>query len=202
MKGIKDHMSLVARCCRQLAKAYEVYLEGKTDDFEKEAVLMRQMETQADDARRQVELAIYSGAFMPIHREDYLNLAELIDKVADDSVSVANLLSLTQIEVPGAAKETISDMIEKTIACVDTLEQCVSVCIEDRRKAADVARHVEELEEAIDEEEFALRTSLYRMKIDGYDKILLNELVEKIGNISDTAEDVSDRIVIMISKRG
>lgn len=201
MEEIKNHMNLVADCTRQLAKAYEVYLKGKAQDFQKEAKRMREMETQADEARRQVELTIYSGAFMPIYREDYLNLAELIDKVADDSVSAINLLSLTQIKIPTAAKEKIAGMIEKTIQCVEALHQCVSVCIKDRREAAHEARHVEDLEEAIDEEEYTLRASLYKMKINGYDKILLNDLVEKIGNISDTAEDVSDRIVIMISKR-
>ena len=39
------------------------------------------------------------------------------------------------------------------------------------------------------------------MDIDGYDKIILNDFVEKIGNVSDSAEDVTDRIVIMMSKR-
>lgn len=195
-------MELVAKCCRQLAIAYKVYLEGEEEDYEREAELMREIETQADEARRQVELTIYSGAFMPIHREDYLNLAETIDRVADNSVSVANLLQLTRVGIPEKARERIYGMIEKTIKCVDTLQECVSVCLKDRKRASGVARRVEEFEEAIDKEEFDLRSSLYKMRIGGYEKILLNDLVEKIGNISDTAEDASDLIVVMISKRG
>jgi predicted phosphate transport protein (TIGR00153 family) len=70
-----------------------------------------------------------------------------------------------------------------------------------RKKAGEVAREVEVLEEEIDEVEFKLRSSLYRMEIDGYEKILLNDLVEKIGDISDSAEDASDLVVILISKR-
>ncbi len=202
MEGIVGHMELVASCCHELAKAYDVYLRGSREEFEEEAKSMRRLETQADDARRQVELAIYSGAFMPIHREDYLNLAEMIDKVADDSVAVVNLLQLTRIKIPKAAKGEIADMIEKTIQCVDALQECVSICIVNRKEAASLASRIEELEETIDKEEFDLRAALYGMKISGYDKILLNDLVEKIGDISDTAEDASDLIVIMISKRG
>ena len=139
---------------------------------------------------------------MPIHREDYLNLAETIDQVADDSVSAVNLLELTGIAVPDIVQARIAAMIAKTIQCVQALDDCVSICIRKRDEAAKIARKVEELEESIDEEEFALRSSLYRMDIDGFSKILLNQLVEKIGDISDTAEDASDLIVILLSKRG
>jgi len=202
MEGIQEHMRLVSECSRHLAKAYEIYLEGRLEGFEQEALRIREMETEADEARRHVELVIYSGAFMPIHREDYLSLAELIDKVADTAVSAVNVLSLTHVPIPEDARAKIADMIEKSIQCVDALRTCVDACIKNRKKAGSVARHVEELEETIDEEEFALRASLYAMDIDGYDKIILNDLVEKIGDISDAAEDVSDRIVIMMSKRG
>lgn len=202
MKGIQEHMRLVSECSRHLAKAYEIYLEGRLDGFEEEALRIREMETEADEARRHIELVIYSGAFMPIHREDYLSLAELIDKVADTAVSAVNVLSLTHVPIPEGVQGKIADMIEKSIQCVDALRTCVDACIRNRNKAGSAARHVEELEEAIDEEEFALRASLYAMAIDGYDKIILNDLVEKIGDISDAAEDVSDRIVIMMSKRG
>ncbi len=201
MEAILSHMALVAKCCQRLTRAYDIYLKGDVEAFNTEAREMKGIETEADELRRQVELAIYSGAFMPIHREDYLDLAEIIDKVADKAMAVVNLLMLTRIKIPEAVQERMREMLEITIRCVDTLHQCVSVCIEDRGKTAEMARKVERLEETIDAKEFDLRRSLYAMNVDGYDKILLNELVEKMGDISDTAEDVSDRIMAMASKR-
>ena len=201
MEGIINHMELVSKCAGQLAIAYEAYLEKGEGEFIAEAVRTREIETEADEARREVELTIYSGAFMPLHREDYLNLAETLDKVADESVSVVNILQLTGIQIPESVRARIRDMIEETNQCVETLKKCVSACISKRKKVAPLARRVEELEEAIDEKEFNLRSDLYKMEIGGYEKILLNDLVEKIGDISDTAEDASDLIVILISKR-
>jgi len=202
MEGINAHMRLVADCCRELARAYQLYTKGSAGDFQEEATRMRELEREADRARREVELTIYSGAFMPIYREDYLSLAELIDGVADDCLSAVNLLSLTRVRIPNEATDRIAALIGKTIQCVDALQHCVSICLQDRRKAAEVAAQVEGLEESIDQDEFDLRAALYKMPIDGYEKLLLNDLVERIGSISDTAEDVSDRIVIMVSKRG
>jgi predicted phosphate transport protein (TIGR00153 family) len=201
MEEIICHMDLVAECAAQLEIAYQAYLGKTEEEFITEAKRIREIETQADEARRKVELTIYSGAFMPLHREDYLNLAETIDMVADESVSVVNILQLTRIEIPKSIQDRIREMIEESIRCVDTLKKCLSACITKRKKAAALARQVEELEEDIDEKEFNLRSDLYRMKIDGYDKILLNDLVEKIGDITDIAEDASDLIVILISKR-
>ncbi len=202
MEGINTHMKLVADCTTQLAKVYQLYVGGDPERYQQEAMRMREMEREADEVRRQVELTIYSGAFMPIYREDYLSLTELIDEVADGCLSAVNLLSLTRVRIPKAAVDRIAALIEKTIQCVDALRQCVSICLKDRRKAAEMAARVEELEESIDQDEFDLRSALYRMPIEGYDKLLLNDVVERIGSISDTAEDVSDRIVIMVSKRG
>ena len=202
LKEIVGHMEIVSKCVGILAEAYDCYVGGDEEAFEEKAEEMRGLEKEADSGRRQVEMTIYSGAFMPIHREDYLNLAETIDQVADNSVSVVNLLELTGVEIPDDVQGKIAGMISNSIRCTEVLNDCVSVCIRKRGQAAKMARKVEELEELIDEEEFALRSALYRMDIDGYEKILLNQLVEKIGDISDTAEDASDLIVIMLSKRG
>ena len=201
MEEINVHMDLVAKCATQLAIAYRAYLDGDKDEFMAEAKLTREIEKQADQARREVELTIYSGAFMPLNREDYLNLAETLDRVADDSVSVVNILQLTEVGIPESVQGRIGEMIEETIHCVETLTKCVATCISKRKKATAIARDIEKLEEDIDEKEFNLRSDLYRMNIEGYDKILLNDLVEKIGDISDTAEDTSDLIVILINKR-
>lgn len=202
IEGLVGHMDIVTKCTKHLSIAYRAYTEGDGEDFIKKASGMREIEKEADEARRQVELSIHSGAFMPLHREDYLNLAETIDMVADESVSAINILQLTGVEIPGSIKDRIDDMIEDTKKCVDTLKKCLSACVSKRKKATAIAREVEKLEEAIDEKEFNLRSDIYKMKIDGYEKILLNDLVEKLGDISDTAEDASDLIVILISKRG
>ncbi len=201
MNEIRGHMELVTKCCRNLPKAYDLYIEGSEEDFERKAREMREIEKEADEARRQVELTIHSGAFMPIYREDYLSLAELIDKVADDCVSVTNLMLLAGFKIPEKSQEDISHIIDRTVESVETLDSCIGLCIDDRQKAHKTASKVEEIEESIDDEEFRVRSTLYRMSIDGYQKILLNDLVDKIGNISDAAEDASDRIVIMITKR-
>ncbi len=201
MTQIKDHMELVGSCCETLKDAYDTYIEGDMERFEEYAKWMREKETEADDARRRVELSIHSGAFMPIYREDYLNLAELVDKVADNCILATNLLSFTQIDIPEEARGRIAGLVEKTIECVDALDETISLSMKDRKKVDEGAHRVEQLEEAIDDQEYQLRSFLYRMPIDGYHKLLLNDLVEKIGSISDAAEDASDRIVIMLSKR-
>jgi predicted phosphate transport protein (TIGR00153 family) len=202
LKEIVGHMELVSKCVGLLAQAYDCYIRTDEEAFAEKAEEMRGLEKEADSGRRQVEITIYSGAFMPIHREDYLNLAETIDQVADTSVAVVNLLELTGIRIPDEVQGKIAGMISNSIRCTEVLNDCVSVCIKKMGEATKMARNVEKLEELIDEEEFALRSALYRMDIDGYEKILLNQLVEKIGDISDTAEDASDLIVIMLSKRG
>ena len=91
VEGIVKHMELVHNCCQRLATTFSAYLEDR-ELFKKSVAEMREVETEADEARRHVELVIYSGAFLPIHREDYLDLAELIEKVADDAVSAMNVL--------------------------------------------------------------------------------------------------------------
>ena len=198
--GILRHMELVHSCSKYLATTFSAYLDDP-DLFRKTVSAMREVETEADEARRHVELIIYSGAFLPIHREDYLDLAELIDKVADDAVAAINVLSITSVSIPKEISARIKQLIAKTIDSVTALRECIYTSFEDRRKASPLARRVEQLEEAIDQEEFDLRSSVFSMEINGYDKIILNDLVEKIGNVSDSAEDVTDRIVIIMSKR-
>ena len=52
---IISHMDLVAECAAQLEIAYQTYLGKTEEEFITEAKRIREIETQADDARRKVQ---------------------------------------------------------------------------------------------------------------------------------------------------
>jgi len=67
-----------------LLEVVVAYLEGNISCCEKKTQLIEKEETQADEIKKEAELALYEGAYFPIFREDLLNLLELMDDIIDE----------------------------------------------------------------------------------------------------------------------
>ncbi|HDY65678.1 MAG TPA: DUF47 family protein [Phycisphaerae bacterium] len=60
---------------------------------------------------------------------------------------------------------------------------------------------IDELESDGDTIEGKLIEKIFTSNMDGFEKILLRDLVKQISQISDRAENVGDRIRIIVAKR-
>ena len=73
-------------------------VEGEKE-FKDVAYKIHKTESEADTVRRKIELMLYQGAFLPIYREDYIVLLELIDKVANMAESASDFILLAKTKL-------------------------------------------------------------------------------------------------------
>jgi predicted phosphate transport protein (TIGR00153 family) len=151
---------------------------------------VRNAETEADHIRRQAEAEMYSGAFLPNFRGDLLGTIEAMDRIANKAESVADEIELQSIRVP---KEILEDLIELILKSQEMFE--------DFEKANEMILKTENYEHETDIIERNTIRKIFSLDISLPEKMQLKKLVHRIADISDTSEDVSDRIQIIIYKR-
>lgn len=172
---------------------------------------LSEIETDADKGRRKFTGALQEGAFLPAFRGDLAGLAEKLDDVADAAEEAMRAILLREklIHVLARAekkrksakviRECLIKMAGLATKTVEALKNAVNAMTSDIDVANEKANEVEELEHESDILEQGLITELYDNEklFDPISIAQLKEIIYKIGDISDKAEDTSDMIPIV-----
>ncbi|ASJ13285.1 TIGR00153 family protein [Thermococcus thioreducens] len=201
-EAIENHLAVVDETLVAFRELMRVYLEGdleKAKAFERE---VDQLESKADRLRRDIETMLYEGAFLPANRGDYVRLSELIDQVADAAESAAHTLILARPKVPAELKDEIMELVDSSIRSYTVLVEAVKALNRDVDRAIELAKAVEDSEEEADDVEYDVKGKVFESEtVTTYAKIIWNQILTKIGDIADRAEDTSDQVMLMAIKR-
>jgi len=201
-KAIDEHLDAVGLTIKKLCELMETYLAG---DIEKAEVLMKEVEDQervADELRREIEAMLYQGAFLPVNRGDYARLSELIDSVADAAESAAHALILAKPKIPSDLKKEILDLLNASLETYKLVEKSVKMLNTNVDGAIEYAKKTELAEEDADKIEYTLLRKVFESeRITTFAKLIWNQVVTKIGDIADRAEDASDQVLLIALKR-
>lgn len=199
---IGRHLEVVKESLVAFRELMNAYLDG---DFERARAFERevdQLESKADTLRRSIETMLYEGAFLPANRGDYVRLSELIDQVADAAESAAHTLILAKPKAPMELKGEIMELVESAIESYAILEDAVNALNSDVDRAIELAKAVEDAEEKADEVEYDVKGKVFESEtVTTYAKLIWNQILTKIGDIADRAEDASDQVMLMAIKR-
>lgn len=167
-----------------------------------------QLETLADELHRDAVVAISQGAFFSGTREDFLELMEENDEVADATQNAARILAESPIDRQSflilyeEPKETLSDLFTTLQSCVLLLEESIKSLETDAEVAVSKSLLVERAEEEGDEIKNRLIRRIFTHKedLDVLTLLQLRDFVLKLDDIADAAEDSSDLVISLVAK--
>ncbi len=197
----EDHMLAVEDTVKALIDFLRV-VEEKDAEFVSYAERVRSHESNADDKRRKMETEMYLGAFLPNFRGDLLGIAESIDIVANKAESTADLIELQNIQIPPEFIPKLIELAEKSLEAYLAVKEGASNMFDNMDTANNLIDKTDQLEHESDILEKELIRTLFRKdEIELAHKIQLEKLIKKIADIADQAENVSDRLQIVLFKR-
>lgn len=204
-KYSKEHVELVYECFQSFKELMLNFYKGDNHQINHFTKRIGILEHEADELRRKMEIEFYEGAFLPFDREDRIILAEVVDSVADGIEAAAFEICLSKVEFPVDFEEDFKEMMNLTSKTILTLKDCIELLEEDLGESIKKAHEIEDLEDQTDIVERRIIEKLYksyRGEEIGILKLLeLKETTKKIANITDRAEDASDRALIIAAKR-
>lgn len=199
---IKRHIEEVRAGIQASMDAVVAYLDGDWEKFKQMAKLADSEESDADALRREAEDALYSGAYLPVYREDFSILLDLIDDMADDAERVADFL---RIETPRILPQwggVFKQIAEKTLEAFSAFQKCFLLLYENMEKTYSATKEVRNAEREIDILQDDLLHRIFQSELSLVEKIHLRELVLKLGEISNSAENASDKVRGLTLKTG
>ena len=199
---VLQHLAEVAKAIGFFQGALVAYLEeNDIDKAGKLAFETHHAEGVADDVRREVEVKLLAGALLPASRRDLLEVIEQVDRLANAAESILDYLLFQKPEIPTELAETLLEIVYKTGEIFERVETMIKHLFSDLSQLHADTQAIEKIEGEIDQRERAAIKRLFKMDLDLAKKIQLHGLVERLVEISDRAEDLSDHVDIIAVDR-
>lgn len=199
---ISDYCASVLTCMDSFQNAIKHYCSDSDRDAAKASFAeVHKAESRADDIRREVEVMMYSKSLFPESRGDIMGLLETMDRVPNQAEDAIRMIWNQYVVIP---KEHVSEILLLVDVCCRSAYAMVEAAeklFTDFTNAAVVVGKIDELESEGDKIEASLIEKVFSEKIDSISTIIFRDFVKCVGNISDRAENVGDRIRIIVAKR-
>jgi len=201
-KDVLDYLSTWKKCLECFKKGMEVYLdEGLVEKFDYYVQEVYKTEDRADDLRRKIEWEMYSKALIPESRGDILGFLETMDKIPNKAESLLNQIKLQKLEFPKELHPNLERIVILTCEAVQLVYDAATKLLSRNGDIHKLADEIDAKETECDHVEQNTIAKIFEMDIDKADKILLKEFIIELGNLTDRAEDVSDRLTLLSVKR-
>ena len=200
---IEQHVDKMEACLLTATDTLQAYLE---DDIAQAKTLARKtdaIESEADMIRHQVRDRLYSGAYMPLLREDIYKLVESIDRVANAAEKCCDTFLNQRPKIPAEFKSLYSDIIRASLGIGSPLKHAV-LCYLRGICPVEVSRqHAKEVglaESKVDSMEWDLTKLIFSSELTYGHKVHLRRCLDSIASVSDRAEDSADHLELVSLK--
>jgi predicted phosphate transport protein (TIGR00153 family) len=200
---ILKHLDLAVDSLKTGIQTIESYLKDDLSDAKRLAREVRSIESDADVVRYDLRDKLYSGAYLPLLREDIYKLIESIDKVANAGEACCDFFLNQRPTIPDDLKPAFVDVVRESLGIVDNLKLAVLCYFKGECKIETVREHTKEIglqESRVDKMEWDLTKEIFTSSQDFAHQLHLKLCLDGIVEVSDRAEDAGDQLELATLK--
>ena len=207
---MEKHIGVAYKCANQLVDFFKAAIARDWAEAAKYREKIERLEHQADDLKKEIRLSLPKSLFMPVPREDLLELLLVQDKIANRAKDVSGIVMGRQLGVPAAIADDFIDFVQCSVDATKQARKSVRELDElftagFRGAEVDLVESlIEELdriETDADNREAELRSKLFTVEknINPIDVVFLYQVIGRIGEVADMAERVGRRLELLLS---
>lgn len=198
---VDSFLDTVVKTVLELKEGVSAYLSGREEEFEARIKTVGQHEHTADNLRRETKTALYAHSLIPESRGDVLGLLENLDDVVNDSKQILQQFAVQTPEIPEDYAESFTEVTEKSILAVESVVSAARCLFSNPNQIRDHINKVDFYESEADRAGLILKKKIFRSNLELAHKLHLRYFAELLESLSDTAQDVAERLNIAAIKR-
>ncbi len=210
-KPLQKHMRTVFSCVSLLQPLFKALSAKDAAQVKQLSQQIAELETDADKQKSVFRLNMPKTLFMPVDRRDLLNLLRNQDALADDAEKISQILTSRDMEVPEAIKGLLDELLADTLdicseakLMIEELDELVQVGFGGREhdKVIKMIAGVRISENNLDQTQHRIKRALFSVEdsLNPISVMFWYQIIDLLGNISNQAENMSDRLLLFLSK--
>jgi len=211
VKPLQQHMEKVCECAGKLPKFFKAIA---AQDYEQAETIQKKisaLETQADDFKHELRMNLPNTLFMPMPREQILDIVRQQDKIANISKDIAGIVIGRKAEIPEPVADLFIALVQSAVDATNQAKKAINQLDElveagFRGKEISVVQEMisdlDDLEHESDKIERRLRHALFTIENDypPLNMMFLYRAIDFIGKLADTAQRVGSRMQLLLAK--
>ena len=210
-KPIQAHMRVVSRCVAEMQPLFDAIIIKDREQVKALAVKIGELESEADQIKDEFRLHMPKRVLMAVARRDLLALIQQQDMIADTVEKIGQIVTQRDMEVPGAIKELLLKLVQHTTdicsqaaAMIEQLDELLALGFGGKQSdlVSEMITNVKRSEHNIDFLIRDLNRALFSIEdqLKPVAVMFWYKLIELIGEISNQAENMGDRLMLFIAR--
>ena len=158
----------------------------------------------ADISLRNMIDSLGGAMFLPSTREDLISIGTSCDKIANKCEDICYMVVLQNFQFPNDYNTDIVEILALSHKQFELLEQSISLLFSrmgDLMKDQSILDEIRDYESRVDEYERKLLEKTYSRDMNLAECMQLSTFIEDLCDLSDIAENIADKIQIMLVTR-
>ena len=208
---IQDHISIAFECAQMLPTVFEAANLNDWDKVSKINERIRNLEHDADKVKMQIRSNLPKSLFMPVPRQDLLELVLVQDKIANITKSTSGMINQRKIQIPTKMYSEFMNFVNLCVDAAEFAKKSVNELDElyetgfrgaEVKLVQDLINNLDEIETKTDLKQHAMQNELFKIEkeMPPVDVMFLYKLIDMVGEIADMAERVGRRLELLLAK--
>jgi len=210
VQPLEKHIEVAFRCAKKLRPFFTAAVKGNWERANAYRVEIEDLEHKADDLKKQIRLHLPKSLFMPVPREDLLELLLVQDMIANRTKDVSGLVLGRKLRVPAPISKQFLEFVDRNIDAAKQARKSVRELDElfttgfrgaEVNLVQELIEELDRIETDTDEKQAELRAALYEIEdtLKPVDAVFMYQVIELTGEIADMAERVGRRLELLLS---
>jgi hypothetical protein len=203
-------MRAANQCVQLLDPLIDAVMAGdhvRTEEIAKEISVL---EHEADEIKNELRDHMPRSLFLPVAREDLLDILSIQDSISDAAEDVGMVVTMRKMEVQTELKDFLDPLVHKTLESVSCysdvigeLDRLVNASFvgKEAQRVMDLIRKVSQLEHEADVAQDALSRRLFEIEdsLKAGALFMWIEIIRRLGSVANRAEKAANRLRMFLA---
>jgi predicted phosphate transport protein (TIGR00153 family) len=207
---LEKHIGIAFSCAKQLRGFFAAAVAGDWEKAGKARDEIERLEGEADDLKKAIRLRLPKSLFMPVPREDLLELLLVQDKIANRTKDVSGIVLGRKMLIPPEVADQFIEFVERNIDAAKQARKSVRELDElfttgfrgaEVDLVSGLIEELDQIETDTDDKQADLRAAVFAIEdtLNPVDAVFIYKVIELTGEIADMAERVGRRLELLLS---
>ena len=207
---LEKHIDIAYRCAKELSGFFAAVVKGDWDKAAEGRANIEKYEHEADDLKKEIRLHLPKSLFMPVPRQDLLELLLVQDMIANRTKDVSGIVFGRKMRIPPEIAEQFLEFVDRNVDAAKQARKSVRELDDlfttgfrgaEATLVAGMIEKLDRIETETDDMQAALRSALFEIEstLDPIDAVFMYQVIELTGEIADMAERVGRRLELLLS---
>ncbi|MCK5394339.1 MAG: TIGR00153 family protein [Gammaproteobacteria bacterium] len=208
---LQEHMSKVYACATELIPLFNAVINEDWDEVAHLQQKISDYEKDADILKKELRLNLPKGLFMPVSRQDLLEVLLMQDRIANTAKDIAGTIVGRHMILPEIIHEDYIRFVERCVAAckqarkaINELDELVATGFsgQEIHIVTEMITKLDNIESDTDNLQSAIRLQIFEIEneLPPIEVMFLYKIIEKTGEIADKSQGVGSRLQLMLAR--